>query len=241
MNCVRVEELLSDYLEHALGADDRAAVDGHLQTCRACTELAAGMTEVLTWGKTFPVYEAPPSLALHIVSNTPLRTMNCVTVEGLLSDYLEHALGAGDRAVVDQHLQTCRDCAELAAGMTGVLAWGKTFPVYEAPPWLAQRIVSNTPRAARESWTETIALIWRWIIEPRTAMAVFTATLMLGWLGSVAGISPDWSAVVRNPRAIYYGAQGAVNRAYGDAIRRYYRSPIVTEIEARIQQLREIS
>jgi anti-sigma factor RsiW len=236
-----VEALLSDYLEHALNADDQLAVGRHLQTCRDCTELAAGMKDVLALGKTFPVYAAPAGLALRIVSSTPFGGMNCARVEELLSGYLERALAAEERDAVALHLQTCRDCSELAAGMSEVVAWGKTFPVYEAPSWLAQRIVSNTPRVERENWIETISFIWKWIIEPRTAMAVFTATLVLGWLGSIAGISPDWSTVIRNPRAVYYGAQGAVNRAYGDAIRKYYRSPLVTEIESRIEQLREIS
>jgi hypothetical protein len=64
---------------------------------------------------------------------------------------------------------------------------------------------------------------------------------MLGWMASVAGVSPDWTAVVRDPAGIYYGAQGAVNRAYDEAMRRYQRSPLVTEIKTRIEQLREIS
>jgi hypothetical protein len=72
-------------------------------------------------------------------------------------------------------------------------------------------------------------------------MAVFTATLVLGWMGSIAGISPDWVRTVRTPGAIYYGAHGALNRAYDEAVRKYYRSPLVTEIETRIEQLREIS
>jgi hypothetical protein len=72
-------------------------------------------------------------------------------------------------------------------------------------------------------------------------MAFFTAALVLGWMGNLAGISPNWAAVVRNPTAIYYGAQGAMNRAYDEAIRRYYRSPLLTEIQTRIDQLREIS
>ena len=93
----------------------------------------------------------------------------------------------------------------------------------------------------RESWLDTLAFIWKWIIEPRTGVAVFTAALVLGWLGNLAGISPDWTAVVRDPAAIYYGAQGALNRAYDGAIRTYYRSPLVTQIQTRIEQLREIS
>lgn len=167
--------------------------------------------------------------------------MNCAHCEERMSDYLENTLNAADRAVFELHLQSCTACSELLAGMAEVLAWGKTFPVHLAPAWLATRIIANTPRVARESWIDMIASVWKWIIEPRTAMAVFTATLVLGWLGSLAGISPDWTTVVRNPAAIYYGAQGAMNRAYDEAVRRYYRSPLVSEIQTRIEQLREIS
>ena len=170
--------------------------------------------------------------------------MNCMHCEERMSDYLENTLGVADRAAVDQHLRSCAACGELLACMTEVLAWGKAFPVYEAPAWLAPRaiaIAANTPRVVRENWLDTIASIGKWIIEPRTAMAVFTATLVLSWMGSLAGISPDWAKVVRNPAAIYYGAQGAANHAYDEAVRKVYRSPLVSEIETRIEQLREIS
>ena len=170
-----------------------------------------------------------------------MTVMTCPHCEEQMSDYLENTLSAAERSAVDLHFQSCTACSELLAGMTEVLAWGKTFPVHEAPAWLAMRIIANTPRVARESWLDTVASVWKWIVEPRTAMAFFTATLVLGWMGSLAGISPNWAAVVRDPAAIYYGAQGAVNRAYDEAIRRYYRSPLVSEIQTRIEQLREIS
>ena len=167
--------------------------------------------------------------------------MNCLTVEELASDYLEGGLGPESHRAIEAHLQTCDECAVLLAGITDVIAAGKAFPVYEPPPWLAARIVANTPRIARESWIDTITAIWKWIIEPRTAMALFTATLVLGWMGNLAGISPRWAVAVRHPSAIYYGAHSVVNRAYDEAIRKYYRSPLVTEIQARIDQIREIS
>ncbi len=167
--------------------------------------------------------------------------MNCLNCEERMSDYLEGALSPAERNAVDLHLQSCAACSELLAGMTNVLAWGHAFPVYEAPAWLPVRIIANTPRLERERWIDTIAAAWKRFIDPRFAMGLFTATLMLGWLGSLAGISPDWRTVVRNPAAIYYEAHGAVNRAYDEAIRRYYRSPLITEIKTRIEQLREIS
>ena len=167
--------------------------------------------------------------------------MTCTHCEERMSDYLENALTVDERGGMELHLQSCSACATLLAGINEVMSWGKSFPIYESPAWLSTRIIANTPRVARESWTDVFVSLGKWIIEPRTAMAVFTATLVLGWMGSLAGISPNWSTVVRNPSAIYYGAQGAVNRAYDEAIRTYYRSPLVSGIQSRIAQLREIS
>ena len=158
-----------------------------------------------------------------------------------MSDYLEGALTLPDREAVDLHLQSCAACHELVAAMNDVLAWGRSFPVHDPPAWLTARIIANTPRVERESWTDTIAAAWKWISDTRTVMGLFTAMLVLGWMGNLAGISPNWTIVIRNPAAVYYEAQGAVNRAYDEAIRTYYRSPFVTQIKARIEQLREIS
>jgi len=171
--------------------------------------------------------------------------MNCQHCEERMSDYLEKTLTAAEREAIELHLQSCRACNELLAGMTEVLAWGKIFPVYAAPPWLATRIIANTPRVARETWLDTLAAMWKVVTEPRTAMAFFTAVMMIGWMGSWLNISFDPIAVVRNPAVIYYGAGDLVNRAYDQAIRSYYRSPLImriqTQIGSRIEQLREIS
>ena len=239
MNCSKCEELMSDYLEGAAVPAQRQAIDSHLRTCAACSELIAGMTTVMGLGKTFPVYEAPAALQSRIIANVPVST--CANCEELMSDYLEGALAQTVRHAVDLHFSSCDACSELFANMGKLLDWGKTFPVHEAPAWLPSRIIANTPRVERERWIDTIAAVAKWVVGPRVAMGVFTATLMLGWLGNVAGISPNWTTVVRNPTAIYYEAQGAVNRAYDEAVRRYYRSPLVSGLRSRIEQLREIS
>ena len=167
--------------------------------------------------------------------------MNCLGCEERMSDYLEGSLSAVERHAMDLHLQSCAACTDLLAGMSQVLDWGHRFPVYEPPAWLPTRIIANTSRLTRERWIDTIAAGWKWIVDPRAAMGVFTATLVLGWMANLAGISPNWTTVVRNPAAIYYEAQGAMNRAYDEAIRRYYRSPLMNEIKTRLEQLREIS
>src|SRR5256885_2076024 len=144
--------------------------------------------------------------------------MNCIHCEERMSDYLEGTLSPAEHNAMDLHFQSCAACGELLSGISSVREWGKTFPVHEAPVWLPARIIANTPRLTREGWSDMVAAAWRWLVDPRAAMGIFTAMLMLGWLGSVAGISPDWRNVVRNPGAIYYEAQGAVNRAYDEAV-----------------------
>jgi anti-sigma factor RsiW len=239
MKCIHCEELMSEYLEETLQQTDRSAMDTHLRSCKACSELLAGMTEVLEWGKAFPVRPVPQGLHARIIASVPI--VSCAFCEERMSDYLEGTLSQQDRRSLDFHLETCSPCSALLSGMRDVLEWGKSFPVHQSPAWLPTRIVANTPRVARERWIDTIAVAWKWIFDPRAAMGVFTATLVFAWLANLAGISPNWAAVVRNPTAIYYETQGAVNRAYDEAIRTYYRSPLVIGIKTRIEQLREIS
>lgn len=151
--------------------------------------------------------------------------MNCQDCETRLSDYVEHAHGvAGDRVAMDLHFKNCQSCSELLAGITQVIEAGPLFPVYSPPPWLAPRIVANTPQNRRESLRSLLSKAWRSLGEPRTALAIFTATVVIGWFGGVT---------VR--ASLFDRAQSAVNCAYDRAIRTYYRSPVVIEIHSQIQ------
>jgi hypothetical protein len=153
-----------------------------------------------------------------------------------LSDYLENTLGAEERAVMQSHLNACRPCTELLAGMRDVVAWAGAFPVYEPPVWLASRILANTPRVVRETWLDTLLAAARWFIEPRTAIGLLTAVLMVGWVASAAGVSglDDVVSLAQNPAAACYNA-------YDAAVRTFYRAPLVTEIQSQIERLRERS
>ena len=161
--------------------------------------------------------------------------MNCTLCEERLSDYLDNTLASSERQTLEMHLRGCGPCAELLSGMRDVVAWGASFPAYQPPPWLATRIIANTPHVVRETWLDTLAAVGRWFIEPRTAIGLLTAVLMIGWIGSRAPVSAaEWGALVRNPSAIYY-------QVYDEAIRTFYRTPLVTEIRAQLERLREIS
>jgi hypothetical protein len=174
--------------------------------------------------------------------------MNCKYCEDHLSDYLENTFDAAEPALreeMESHFQTCSACSELLEGVRGVIQWGREFPAERAPEWLSTRIVANTPIVVRVTWMDWVRGAWKTVSEPRFAMALMTSTLMIGWLGSTAGITPSDLSIVRSPSAIYYGVEGWAARIYGDAVRNYYSSPIVNSIQchihSRIEQFRENS
>jgi hypothetical protein len=171
--------------------------------------------------------------------------MNCKNCEDHLSDYLENALDADERVALEMHFQSCVACSELLEGVRDVIHWGREFPSEPAPEWLSTRIVANTPIVVRVTFMDWFRSAWRTVSEPRFAMALMTSVLMIGWLGSTAGISASDLSIVRSPSAMYYGVEGWAARVYGHAVRNYYSSPIVnaiqSQIQSRIEQFRENS
>jgi Putative zinc-finger len=154
--------------------------------------------------------------------------LHCAECEEKLSDYIERSLGEVEQAAVELHLRSCRSCNELVSEMIMVIVAGREFPVYAPPEWLASRIVANTPPS--RPLLDRLAAFWQSLGEPRTALAIFTAAIVLGWVGG---------ATVRE--AVFNRAEKAVSCAYDHAIRGYYRSPMIIEIHAKLDELMENS
>ena len=156
--------------------------------------------------------------------------MNCTDCEERMSGYLERTLENSLSLAVEAHLHSCADCREVFAGVASVVEAGKSFPIHETPAWMTSRIVANTPVDERKSLRAAIADTWKSLGEPRTALAIFTAAVVIGWF---SGIS------VRE--AILNKAESVLSCTYDRAIRSYYRSPVIIEIHSRFDQLMENS
>lgn len=157
------------------------------------------------------------------------NNLKCTDCEEKLSDYIERSLDEDERKAVEQHLLSCPSCGELVSGMMQVIAASRDFPIHTPPAWLATRIIANTPQA-QPSFRGRLTSFWQSLGEPRTALAIFTAAIVMGWLGG---------GTVRE--AVFDRAESVVSCAYDRAIRSYYRSPVVIEIHARLDQLMENS
>jgi hypothetical protein len=147
-----------------------------------------------------------------------------------MSGYLEQTLEDNLRLAVEAHLHSCAECREVFAAVASLVETGKSFPILEAPVWMASRIVANTPVDERKSLRAAIGDIWRTLGEPRTALGIFTAAVVIGWFSGVP---------VRE--TILNKAESVLSCTYDRAIRSYYRSPVIIEIHSRFDQLMENS
>ena len=163
--------------------------------------------------------------------------MNCTDAEFQMSGYLDGVLSGSEIATLEDHIASCDGCLGLRRSMETVLEWGRQFPEFAPPEWLVTRILANTQEIKRETWWNTVAGAGRWILDTRTAMAVFTAAIMLGWMLNVIGVSVE-PTQLRNPRAIYYSVDDLIGDAYGRMVRLYNQAPLLGEIQSRIEQWR---
>jgi len=105
---------------------------------------------------------------------------SCARAEQWLPDYWQDELRSGDRAWLEQHLQTCAECAELAA------FWRELGQLPEAEPDPRQRrrfdamLTAYEATPSRLAWTQA----WRMWLRPLPlglALVLLLAGLGGGW------------------------------------------------------------
>ena len=73
MNCADIELLICEYVDGALGADDKAAVEAHLAQCPECAELAEESAAAVKFMGRAAAVEPPPQLITRILFDAPWR------------------------------------------------------------------------------------------------------------------------------------------------------------------------
>lgn len=70
MECERIQDLLSDFLDGSLADNGRAEVSAHLRECRGCAAAAEGLENTLRLLRNLPPEKAPPELLDRIRRET---------------------------------------------------------------------------------------------------------------------------------------------------------------------------
>jgi anti-sigma factor RsiW len=73
MNCAEIEILICDYVDGALAADQRPALERHLSECPACAELARDSAAAVAFIGCAEEAAPPPELITRILFDAPWR------------------------------------------------------------------------------------------------------------------------------------------------------------------------
>lgn len=73
MDCTKIEQWLSDYIESSLPAHEMNLVKEHLPTCQNCSDLLDALQSIVTAGDGFPTFEMDPDLLERILLRTSGR------------------------------------------------------------------------------------------------------------------------------------------------------------------------
>lgn len=71
IDCRQIDELLCDYVDQTLNAEQKQAFETHVHSCAACAELVADVTGATNFLERVSDVEAPRELITRILYNTP--------------------------------------------------------------------------------------------------------------------------------------------------------------------------
>ncbi|MEQ1949077.1 MAG: zf-HC2 domain-containing protein [Bryobacteraceae bacterium] len=155
--------------------------------------------------------------------------MTCLELDERLTDYLDGALNADQKAAVDAHLAQCADCAELARDASGAVAFMERTAAVELPPALVGNILAElrvgpSRAVVQPSWIERIfGLRAGAILQPRFAMGFAMTVLSFGMIGRLAGTA--------NPVRILAVAENRLVRTWDRTVKGYENMAVLGDLQ----------
>jgi len=176
--------------------------------------------------------------------------MKCADLETLLCDYVDGALGASERRLVEDHIQACPACAALLKDAAAAVRFISQAAPVEPPPELVTRILfhlsshEETAHAGRRRASGWLSRWWRPLLQPRFAMGMAMTILSFSMLGRFAGISPrQLTPADLHPAKLWQALDDRAHRAWERARKFYLSLRVVYEIQTQLrewtQQLQE--
>jgi hypothetical protein len=142
--------LLSQVLDHEASAPEEQAVTQHLTTCAKCNTLVAHLQHAAEKGFSLLAQSSVPSLIA-------LPTPTCPSPETIAA-YIHQLLPEKDKAITEQHLQTCNACfneVQTAFRMASFLSTAEKKPVpaalktQAATLWQRSKVEEHRPSLSR--------------------------------------------------------------------------------------------
>ena len=143
--------------------------------------------------------------------------MTCERFEELLSAYLEGELSAPERAEVESHLGSCRECAELAGLMRETMTATAGFPEAEPSTGLMARLYGiPEEKAAKAAKKRFFRTAFDWLANP-TLQPVYAASTAALIVLSFVLFHPEGHGIRKAIDVQFHRGIGAVEKIYADA------------------------
>lgn len=152
MECLRFEELISEYLDAGLARAERREFCVHLLACRPCHQTFNDVRAALDACHLINHSQAGKAMAFagierRIINATSAGEMlSCRTLDALISDYFEGNIESSYETIFSEHFAVCESCNRLVEGVRESLAEPE---VIEVPDELYDRIFAATVGARR--------------------------------------------------------------------------------------------
>ncbi|MBI3210880.1 MAG: zf-HC2 domain-containing protein [Candidatus Solibacter usitatus] len=166
--------------------------------------------------------------------------MTCTEFELLLCDYTDGTLASPQRADVELHLQSCKECAALARDAVFVREFIERVPDVTPPPALVTRILQQTPKKSAISLPSRgfLGRLFQPVLQPRMVMGMAMTILSFAMLGRFAGIEiRQLRPSDLDPVKVWEATEDRVHRSWTRAVKYYESLRIVLEVQSRLRDL----
>jgi hypothetical protein len=174
--------------------------------------------------------------------------MTCAELEILLCDYVDGTLHLDQRAALENHLEGCAACTQLAVDVTGVTAFIERVAIVEPPAELMTRILHYAPNARQAAVEESAGPSRSWIsrllggvrqsvLQPRYVMGMAMTILSFSMLARFAHIEPrQLRPADLDPVKVWQGIDDRSHRVWDRTMKYYDNLKLVIEVQSRLKE-----
>jgi anti-sigma factor RsiW len=160
MNCIKFEEMVSDYVDGLLAQTAQGQFAEHALSCRTCRALLDDVKSALGECKQAYAVETPFELDLHLQTiPVEFAPLDCFGFEELITEFLDGFVPASTYHKFEEHEAQCEACSRLLTGVVYAVAACHsvhTYEEYEVPKIVADNLLEIMPER-RPSLISTLA------------------------------------------------------------------------------------
>jgi anti-sigma factor RsiW len=147
MDCGRVREKLSCYLDGVLDEATLEAIEEHLESCTGCKEELEALRSTLGLTAILQDVDPPAFLSSAIkdaVAKERETAGSCAYYLVMMSEYIDNELPAEDAAELESHIALCNTCANELAALRSTITSTAMLADVEPPAALRGKIAALT-------------------------------------------------------------------------------------------------